>query len=115
MTKLRVNERGRGGGGGGGGIQNQKQEPHTKMGNKQNTYMIIKYYKSKLPGQVCEVLRDVALVGSWCWSAGGCGGTPLNFGVESSAGECVFPPAFAICCIHTPTHVCRAIGIAMCL
>ena len=81
VTKLRVNERGRGGGGGGGGIQNQKQEPHTKMGNKQNTYMIIKYYKSKLPGQVCEVLRDVALVGyttarsdSPCHGAGLLGG-----------------------------------------
>ena len=41
----------------------------------------------------------------WCWSAGGCGGTPPNFGVESSAGECIFPPAFAICRIHNP-HPC---------
>ena len=64
VTKLRVNERGRGGGGGGGGIQNQKQEPHTKMGNKKNTYMIIKYYKSKLPGQVC-----VRFCGTWLWWA----------------------------------------------
>ena len=43
--------------------------------------MIIKYYKSKLPGQVCEVLRDVALVGyttarsdSPCHGAGLLGG-----------------------------------------
>ena len=67
-------------------------------------------YKSKLPGQVCEVLRDVALVGyttarsdSPCHGAGllGVWGNPAKFRGGTICWECIFRPAFAIA-VFTP-------------
>ena len=103
------------------GVAEEEAEAGYRIKNKNPTQRCgeqtknIYDYKSKLPGQVCEVLRDVVPVGyhvkaphaarsdSPCHGAGllGVWGNPAKFRGGTICWECIFPPAFAIA-VFTP-------------